>query len=71
MEIERKHGNQIDYYQPEIIDFDYMLFSLADGDITKVKMIEEMEAGKVYEWYYIQKVRELNEIKSYTKIKDE
>ena len=40
-----------------------MLFSLTNGDITKTLMVEGMPAEKVYEWFYILKVKELNELK--------
>lgn len=43
-----------------------MLFSLSGGDITKSLQILDMEVQKVYDWFYIMKVKELNELRQIT-----
>lgn len=48
-----------------------MLFLLSNGDITKVKIIEDMEVQYVYDWFYILKVKELNELRQYTAMLDD
>jgi len=40
-----------------------VLYKLSDVDISKIKEIEKIEVELCYDWYYILKVRELNELK--------
>jgi hypothetical protein len=44
-------------------DVDYMLFKLSDGELSKAALIENMEIERCYDWLYLQKVRELNEMR--------
>jgi hypothetical protein len=40
-----------------------VLFNLCDGDISKVKEIENLDVELCYDWYYILRVKELNELR--------
>lgn len=54
---------RIDYWEPEI-EVDYMLYKLADGDISKVPIIEELDFEMCCAWYYMIKLKEVNELKA-------
>lgn len=46
------------------MDINPLLFRLANYDISKVPIIENLFIDQCYEWYYLIKVRELNEMKN-------
>lgn len=51
------------YYEPAQVDIDPLLFKLSEGDISKIDLINELDVEYCYDWYYLIKVRELNEMK--------
>lgn len=53
----------IDLYSPKIKDFDFVLFNLADGDISKADYINSLNYEFAYKWFYVRKVKELNELR--------
>lgn len=53
----------IEYYEPQKTDVDELLFILSKGDISKKEVIENFEVMYCYEWYYLLKVKDLNELK--------
>jgi hypothetical protein len=44
-------------------EFDYLLYKLSDGVLSKAAVIENMEIERCYDRLYLQKIRELNEIR--------
>ena len=44
-------------------ELDYLLYKLSDGDLSKAEVIENMEMERCYDWLYLQKIRELNEMR--------
>ncbi len=40
-----------------------LLFKLANYDISKITIIENLFIDQCYDWYYLLKVKELNEMK--------
>ena len=44
-------------------ELDYLLYKLSDGDLSKAAVIENMEIERCYDWLYLQKIRELNEMR--------
>lgn len=53
----------VSYFEGELENFNHIVYKLSNCDITKAEQIENMEVNKVYEWYYITKVKELNEMR--------
>lgn len=47
---------------PDDLSIDPVVFYLADGDIEKMEAIESTEFETVMEWYYMVRVRKLNEM---------
>lgn len=45
------------------MQIDPILFKLAETDISKIEMINDIDVDYCYQWYYLIKVRELNEMK--------
>lgn len=45
------------------MDVDPLLFKLSEGDISKTNLINQLDVEYCYNWYYLIKVRELNEMK--------
>jgi len=54
---------RVDYYEPEGISIDPILYRLTDGDISKIEMVWNIEVELCNEWYYIFKLREINELR--------
>lgn len=61
--IESLSDNKVNYFEPASIEIDPVLLKLSDFDIYKSKEISEMDFEYCYDWYYILKIRELNEMK--------
>lgn len=55
--------SRINYYDPAQVDINPVLFKLSGGDISKTNLIDELDVEYCYNWYYLNKVRELNEMK--------
>jgi hypothetical protein len=53
----------VDYFEPALSDIDPLLFKLANYDISKITIIENLFVDQCYDWYYLIKVKELNEMK--------
>ncbi|MCS7054459.1 MAG: hypothetical protein NZM09_12120 [Ignavibacterium sp.] len=47
---------------PEI-KVDLLLFKLSGGDISKTALIEKLDAEFCFDWYYMLRVKEINEMK--------
>lgn len=62
-ELERLSELKVIYYEPASIDIDPLLFKLSEGDISKTHLINDLEVEYCYDWYYLIKVRELNEMR--------
>jgi hypothetical protein len=45
------------------VGIDPIAFRLSDGDISKYEEIIDLEVQLCYDWYYLIKVRELNEMR--------
>jgi hypothetical protein len=45
------------------VNVELLLFKLSDGDISKTNSINELDVEYCYDWYYLIKVCELNEMK--------
>lgn len=54
---------RIEYYEPASVDIDPLLFKLTEGDISKTNLINDLDIQFCYEWYYLIRVRELNEMR--------
>lgn len=46
----------------EIHEIEYMLFYLTDGDLSKEKGLLETEQSKVYKYFYLRKLQQLNQM---------
>ena len=46
-----------------MVNIDPLLFKLSEGDIAKTNLISELDIEYCYDWYYLIKVRELNEMR--------
>ncbi|QKJ99933.1 MAG: hypothetical protein HND40_10360 [Ignavibacteriota bacterium] len=62
-ELERLSELRISYYDPASVDIDPLLFKLSGGDISKTNIINDLEVEYCYDWYYLIKVSELNEMR--------
>jgi len=40
-----------------------VLFRLSEGDISKIREIENLDVQMFYDWYYMLRVKELNELR--------
>lgn len=54
---------RVDYYEPEGISIDPILYRLTDGDISKIEEVLNIDVELCYEWNYILKIREINELR--------
>lgn len=63
LELDRLSGLKITYYEPVSVDIDPLLFKLSDADICKTTIISNMDIKTCYDWYYLLKVRELNDMR--------
>lgn len=73
-ELEKLSELKITYYEPASVEIDPLIFRLAEYDIWKTTIIKEMDVEYCYQWYYLVKVRELNDMRmriaEWKKIKD-
>lgn len=56
----------ISYFEPdkESIDpYEQLLFELSAGDLSKVELIENLDRDRCYQWLFIKKTKEVNEMK--------
>lgn len=60
--IERLSGLKIDYYEPEKVSVDYVLFKLCNQNLASVHIIGNMDVNFCYDWLYLIRVKELNEL---------
>jgi hypothetical protein len=44
-------------------DIDLVLFKLSEGDMSKAKIIENIPVEDCYNWFYLLRVRELNDMR--------
>jgi len=54
---------RIDYYEPSVTLINPIIFKLSEGDISKIEIIENLDVKLCYEWYYLIRVKELNEMR--------
>jgi hypothetical protein len=54
----------VSYLKSEVENFDYVLYEIADGDISKIGLIEGTIATLVSDWYYVKKINDLNKMKT-------
>lgn len=56
----------VEYFEPDaeiLNNLDLISYKLSEGDITKTTIIENLYVSDCYNWFYLQKVKELNEMK--------
>lgn len=44
-------------------EIDYILYALTDGDLSKKKVIEDVDRDEAFNWYYKKRNEELNELR--------
>lgn len=66
-ELEQITGHAPDFTESliEIDNIEQMVFFLSNEDITKQNKILIMESGAVYKYYYLRKLKELNQLKDH------
>lgn len=53
----------VDFYKKEVDNFDYVVYELLDGDISKLSQIEDIKEVLVGDWFYVKKTNDLNKMK--------
>lgn len=53
----------IDYFEPAEVEIDPVVYKLSGADISKSDLVYQLDVCYCYDWYYMIKVKELNEMK--------
>lgn len=54
----------MEYFEPAITtEIDPILYKLCNGDLSKSQLIENMDFEYCIDWFYLTKIKELNDLK--------